>query len=131
MVRLITALWLLLLPNFTSSNDYSVTNGRGKDGYRFETKEWEMTEFTVRVFIAKNSSEMNRWREEAGIPKPQRALSPAFGFTRPTIAAFSKIRLEAMECDIYIYDPEYTYEPEFAGHELYHCIYGRWHSKQR
>ena len=130
MVRLITALWLLLLPNFTSSNDYSLLSSRGKDGYRFETKEWEMTEFTVKVYLAKNRDQMNAWRRDAGIPKP-RKMPTSVGFQRKTVAAFSKIRFNDKECDIYIYDPEYVYEPEFVGHELYHCVYGRWHTKQK
>ena len=122
---------MLLLPS-AQANDYSSLNTRGKDGYRFEQKEWEMTEFTVRIFLARNREQMKEWREEAGIPNRRARLGIGSAIAvRQTVAAFSKLRYNDKECDIYIYDPEYTYEPEFAGHELYHCIYGRWHTKQK
>ena len=30
-------------------------------------------------------------------------------------------------CEIHTIDPKIIYEPEWLGHELTHCIYGRWH----
>lgn len=131
MVKRLFLLLMLLLPS-AQANDYSSLNTRGKDGYRFEQKEWEMTEFTLRVFLARNREQMTEWREEAGIPnrRPRLGIGSGLAMYR-TVAAFSKLRYNDKECDIYIYDPEYTYEPEFAGHELYHCIYGRWHTKQK
>ena len=86
----------------------------------------------MRVFLARNREQMKEWREEAGIPNRRARLGIGSAIAvRQTVAAFSKLRYNDKECDIYIYDPEYTYEPEFAGHELYHCIYGRWHTKQK
>lgn len=31
-------------------------------------------------------------------------------------------------CEVHIVDPQVSYKPEWIGHEITHCIYGRWHS---
>ena len=49
--------------------------------------------------------------------------------TPVNVAAFSVLNKENTDCDIYMLDPKVSYEPEFYGHELVHCVYGVWHQE--
>lgn len=45
-------------------------------------------------------------------------------------AAFSVWSIEDNKCTIYIVDPRKRYLPEQIGHEIMHCMYGKWHNYQ-
>lgn len=87
----------------------------GADGYRFEQPEFERTALTVRVVM---------YNDEASL----RAALPA-GNLREDHEAMAWGRLFADgSCEIHILAPSRAYAPEWIGHELTHCIHGRWHS---
>lgn len=45
------------------------------------------------------------------------------------LQAFSVIKV-GQSCTIHMIDPKVTYQPEFFGHELTHCLYGEFHPSQ-
>lgn len=91
------------------------------DGYLFEEKEYEKTELQVSIVIARNKYDFNRLAFDAGIP-----MYSYVGNTH--LEAFSILAPSQNKCTIFIKDPNWKYSPEYIGHELSHCIWGRWHS---
>lgn len=89
----------------------------GSDGYKFESKEFERNEIELEVVVIPNQAEFNRLKR---IHAPDVEGLQAFG-------SFS---LSTNQCTIYIKDPSWTYEPEWIGHEIAHCIWGRWHGNR-
>ena len=89
---------------------------KGKDGYNFESKEYEKTSLQVEIVIIPDQNEFNRLAQEwaPGVEGLQ-----AFGRLQPAVD----------KCIIYIKEPTWQYHPEFIGHEMAHCIWGRWHQK--
>jgi len=90
---------------------------KGSDGYNFESKEFERTEISLSVVVIPDQSEFDR-------------LQLIHAPTIEGLQAFSYFSLRDNHCTIFIKDPEWSYEPEFIGHELAHCIWGRWHQKR-
>lgn len=41
--------------------------------------------------------------------------------------AWSVVYPQSGRCVIHVVDPAVSYQPEWIGHELAHCAYGRWH----
>lgn len=41
--------------------------------------------------------------------------------------AWSSVYPQSRRCEIHVVDPAVSYQPEWIGHELAHCAYGRWH----
>lgn len=99
--------------------DYSKLR-TAKDGYVFERKEWEMTEFTIRVVALKNQEEFDEAKKQVVKSRAK----------RKKLAAFAMVHPARNSCVIYVPDPSWKYEPEYIGHELTHCIWGRWHPRQ-
>jgi hypothetical protein len=95
---------------------------KGADDYRFGSKEYEMTDLSVKIVIAKNEVQFNRFAKANGLD-PNRQT----GLKATRVEAFSILHPREQQCTIYIKDPEWEYEPEFIGHELAHCVWGRWH----
>jgi len=87
---------------------------KGPDGYAFESKEFERSEIDLSVVVIRDQAEFNRLKR---IHAPDVEGLQAFGF-------FS---LSSNQCTIYIKDPTWRYEPEWIGHEVAHCVWGRWH----
>lgn len=92
----------------------------GADGYYFEKETFTRTDIQVKIVLVQNQNEMTKLLEEHG-------RTPAAG---NQVAAFSSLSKETSECTIYMIDPKLSYQPEFIGHELVHCIYGNWHVVQ-
>jgi hypothetical protein len=90
---------------------------KGADDYAFESKEYEKTSLNIEFVILKNQSEFN---QAARMYAPGVEGLEAFGIIQP----------DTNNCKIFIKDPEWQYVPEFIGHEIAHCIWGRWHSKR-
>lgn len=88
----------------------------GADGYEFEKAEWQSRSFQVEIVPYTSVAEFRRTAARVG------ARSEDGGEVR----AFSEI-VPGKQCRIHIMDPLITYEPEWIGHELTHCAYGRWH----
>jgi len=85
----------------------------GVDGYTFEEKEKEELSFMVRV-IPHNSLE------------DLRASFPQKVENGRELQAYSII--DGRVCEIHVINPEQLYAPEWLGHELSHCVWGRFHS---
>jgi hypothetical protein len=89
---------------------------KGSDGYRFGEKEYEKTTVTIEFVILKNEKEFN---DAAKKYVPNRS--------REGLQAFGRLFPSKNHCILYIKDPNWKYKPEFIGHEVSHCIWGRWH----
>lgn len=88
-----------------------------KDGYRFEQETFTRTEFPVEVVLLKSEREL----ASAFAARNIKGVDPK------SVAAFAVIRRNDPRCTIYMLDPKVSYQPEWIGHELVHCIYGEWH----
>jgi hypothetical protein len=89
----------------------------GKDGYRFEDKEYEKTTVNIEFVIIENEKQFNEIKNQYA-PNVQ------------GLQAFGRLFPSENKCIIYIKDPSWEYVPEFIGHEVAHCIWGRWHQKR-
>lgn len=91
---------------------------RGSDGYSFLHKEFESTNINIEFVIHDSYRDLQHAAKTSGVKK--------YNQTR----AFSVLHSpEFKTCTVHIVDPEKRYDPEFIGHEITHCIYGRWHDR--
>ncbi len=86
----------------------------GADGYRFGEAEFERDQ--VSVTLVQYDS------ESAFIAAARRENSYKEG-----IEAFGIVSKSRPECEIHVLRVADHYRPEWLGHELTHCIHGRWH----
>lgn len=68
------------------------------------------------------------YRDKKGLQKEYRK-NPFNRLDHNTINAFTSLDKKNNKCTIHVLSPATNYEPQYLGHELFHCIYGRWHSK--
>ena len=87
----------------------------GADDYKFLEKEYENLHPKVHFVLLKNEAEYNSARRQN------------LGVQWDTVSAFTLWIPETGECTVYIKDPEWQWEPELIGHEVAHCIWGRYH----
>jgi len=87
----------------------------GSDDHQFLVKEYENLSPKVNFILLKNEQEYDSARKRT------------LGIHWDTISAFTLWVPETGECTIYIKDPEWNWEPELIGHEVAHCIWGRYH----
>lgn len=101
------------------------------DDYYFSQKEYEITELSVKIVVLKDIADLRKTLEHYGVEEVSTSRK-AFGPFPPKliIQAFSILRPASQECVIYITDPNWKYQPEYYGHELAHCIWGRWHREE-
>jgi hypothetical protein len=92
----------------------------GGDGYYFEKETLTRTDLALHVVLVKDQAEMTQLLKEHG-------RQPVAG---NEVAAFSTYSPVEPRCTIYMIDPKLSYQPEFIGHELVHCVYGNWHTVQ-
>jgi hypothetical protein len=92
----------------------------GCDGYYFEKETFTRTDLGVHVVLVQSQKEMETLLEEH-----HRTIADG-----RQVAAFSVLKVNEPECTIYMIDPKISYQPEFIGHELVHCVYGDWHKIQ-
>ena len=86
------------------------------DGYSFDRKEFDRSRVEVSVFTYGGEAALRHAAAEMGVQPEGRKLM-AFGFVEKGRAA----------CTVHVVDPAVSYQPEWLGHELAHCLYGRWH----
>lgn len=86
-----------------------------KDGYRFLIKEHENLEPGVQFILIRNEQD----REET--------MKKVFGSRWKLIAGFTYWNEDKKTCRIVIPDPAWQYRPEIIGHEVAHCIWGKFH----
>ncbi len=116
----------LIAALFLASCDNSSAPKNGADDYHFEGKEYTLIEQKYTFVVVPNEKEWNALADQyVGIPGDD-------------LGAFSRLRLnraepdlKGSECIVYIRDPDWKYEPEFIGHEIIHCLFGKWHPSQR
>ena len=73
---------------------------------------------TRRSLLARTQSEL-----VAAAPAATRKAVAAEG---RDLMAWSVLRPSG--CEVHIVDPAVKYAPEWIGHEIVHCVYGRFHS---
>ena len=95
----------------------SDSSKNGKDGYKFEEKEYEKVDLQISFIIIQDQQQFN---ELASIWAPG----------VEGLQAFSRLQPKINRCIVYIKDPTWQYTPEFIGHEIAHCIWGRWHENR-
>ena len=84
----------------------------GKDGYKFDEREYKKSEMLVKLVEFKSDRDFKRIALEAGIKDAR---------------AFAELRESS--CTIYMVKPELKYQPEQLGHEITHCFYGKFHKE--
>ena len=122
LTALSSALIILL---FVTSCD---SGKKASDEYYFEDKEYTLIEQDYIFVVIDNNTEWNDLVKQYVGPEYQ----------GDGIGAFSRLRLNredpnlaGSECIVYIKDPSWVYEPEYIGHEIVHCLYGKWHPNQK
>jgi len=90
---------------------------KGADDYAFESKEFEKTQLAIDFIVLKDQKEFDQ---------AARMYAPGV----EGLEAFSVIQPDTTYCKVFIKDPKWKYVPEFIGHEVAHCIWGRWHPKR-
>jgi len=91
----------------------------GTDDFMFLQKEIENLTPGVEFILAKNQKEFDAFRKEF------------LGSNWKNVSAFTLWNEDKGTCKIYIKDPVWKYEPELIGHEVAHCIWGRFHKGNR
>lgn len=85
------------------------------DGYTFGEPEFTRTDMRLEV-VLHDSLHSLRSALPAGNIEPDREAM-AWGRVYPAEA----------RCEVHIMNPARSYQPEWIGHEIAHCIHGRWH----
>lgn len=115
--------WLgaAVLVSLVASSPATARQKRAADGFRFGTPEYVKTDFRVVIVEHESAGENARAAMAAGATLPE----PSSDNTEIKLKAWSRLRDGS--CEIHVVKATVSYEPEWLGHELSHCIYGRWH----
>ena len=97
---------------------FLLTSCDAPDGYRFEQAEYRRS--TVQLSIVEH-------RSLAALQGAATAAGADVAEGR-SLRAFSVISGTGDACTIHVLAPEVDYQPQWLGHEVAHCFYGRWHS---
>jgi len=92
-----------------------IVTRRTADDYEFEGKEFEHTDIEVKVVVISTQEKFDQLSSK---------LVPGVS----GLQAFSSINPTTNTCTVYVKDPTWEYSPEFIGHEIAHCVWGRWHN---
>lgn len=98
----------------------------GDDNYTFEMKQFTAKKMVITTVEYKNEKEF----AEAYETKTKQSYKRE---NNRVIAAWTEYvyKNDVNTCTIHIMDPFYSYEPDFMGHELAHCMYGQFHPSQK
>lgn len=88
--------------------------GGAADGYRFGQKEFDRTRPAITIVTHPTIADL---RAKA----PKAAQQPE----GRDLMAWSIIRPDG--CEVHVVDPARSYQPQWIGHEVAHCVWGRWH----
>lgn len=88
------------------------------DGYLFETAQEKLSQRQITVTL--HATREDLVRSHPDVVEVQGSKIQAYATYSPN----------GDRCWIHIVDPAKGYQPEFYGHELTHCLYGRWHPTQ-
>ena len=101
------------LPEIRSDSGFPTKPGT--DNYRFLEKEYENLAPGVEFVLIKNSEQQRE------------VFKKVFGKGWKRVAGFTYWNQGKKTCRIFIPDPAWRYQPEIIGHEVAHCIWGRFH----
>lgn len=87
----------------------------GTDDYKFLVKEYENLSPEVNFILLKDQAQYDSVRKRE------------LGTKWDSVSAFTLWIPETGKCTIFIKDPTWEWEPELIGHEVAHCIWGRYH----
>jgi hypothetical protein len=85
--------------------------GKSPDGYSFAQKETDYKTITVHIVTYSSDEELQKAAKARGVTTEVNAWGT----------------LRGNECTIHVRDPATVYQPQFIGHEISHCVWGRWH----
>lgn len=114
MKKYIYILALLLLTGCTDDSS------EAPDGYYFEEPEYVKDRLIVKMELFTDRDEFESVARDLMGPNIVIDQVQAFGTLNP----------EGNSCTIYTWDARVKYQPEYWGHELAHCVYGKWHEEQ-
>lgn len=109
MMRAVTPLTLLLLAACDGG-----ASRVAADGYAFGEPEYTQETFTVTMVQYDSDSSFT-------------AAAREYGADKEGLQAFGLLSRDRQSCEIHIRRIADAYRPEWLGHELAHCIHGRWH----
>ena len=101
----------LIVASFASAQSFKFA----KDDHKFLVKEIENLTPIVEFILLETDEEYDAARKEF------------IGHGWNKVSAFTRWNETEGTCKIYIKDPLWKYEPELIGHEVAHCIWGRFH----
>lgn len=87
---------------------------QGSDAHQFERKEFDRTGGAIKIVTHPTLADLRAKAPEAARQGEAR-----------TLMAWSIIRPDG--CEVHIVDPAKEWRPEWIGHEVAHCAWGRWH----
>lgn len=87
---------------------------QGSDTYQFERKEFERAEPAITIVTHPTLADLRAKAPAAARQGEGRRLM-----------AWSIIRPDGRE--VHVVDPAKQWRPEWIGHEVAHCVWGRWH----
>ena len=121
MKNILLALLVLLSTMWIPFPSYA--RDAGADGYRFITKTIERKEVRVKIVTYKTYDALEK------ALKSHLGNDPKYSAIKASrVEAFSILELPEYDvCTIHMIDPDVSYEPEYVGHEMLHCVYGQWH----
>lgn len=88
--------------------------GQGSDAYQFERKEFERSQPAITIVTHPSLADLRAKAPASATADKGRELM-AWSIIRPT------------SCEVHIVDPAQKWQPEWIGHEVAHCAWGRWH----
>lgn len=96
---------------------FGTIGGPATDGEYFQKKEYSHEQDVEMSFVVHRS-----WRSLR-----QSAIEHKIPHAS-TVKAFSIIKAaDTKVCQVHFLDPAVEYMPEYLGHEITHCLYGRFH----
>jgi hypothetical protein len=108
--------WFTLVLCLTGCKPTSTGTYSTADGYSFERKEFTRTVVDLRIVIHPSQADLSS------------SINVTDGSNAP-VMAYSIISPTGNTCTVHIVDPAVKYTPEWIGHEITHCIFGRFHSQ--
>lgn len=94
-------------------------NQQSPDGYTFEKAEYVQTDLRVRTVPVESREALLKLAPPEARAKENETSE---------LMAFGTLSKDGKSCTIYFVDARVNYQPQWIGHELAHCVYGRWHS---
>ena len=89
----------------------------GADGYAFGQKEYDQRRIMVALVEHPSLADLRAAANERGaVVEGGRELM-----------AWSVLQTDRSGCEVHIVDPAVSWHPEWLGHEVAHCFFGRWH----